>query len=399
MKLVYCSCVCSEETYKKLFSTSRVMPGQQVQKYNRTMLMGLSEQEGVDVVAISKLPISLENTKKKIVNIPGELLGKANVIYLPHFNIPKIGNLMQLFFSAYEILKIKKEESPVVILDVLNISMGLGVVLACKLKKIPLVGIVTDLPEYLVENHKSAFVRQCKKIIDACDGYVLLTELMNDIINPMREKPYVVIEGQVDAAMGKKENLLQNKYEKKVCLYAGNLDICNGIKYLLEGFITANICDAELHIYGGGNYVSELQELIKEKSNIKFFGTRLNEEVVEAQTKATLLINPRPTDQEFTKYSFPSKNMEYMASGTPMLTTKLPGMPKEYYPYVYIIEDESKEGIKEKLEEVLCETAEALYDKGNAAKRFVLENKTGNLQARKIIPMLQEIIKSQGMSL
>ena len=55
--------------------------------------------------------------------------------------------------------------------------------------------------------------------------------------------------------------------------------------------------------------------------------------------------------------------------------------------------------VSENKEEVLCETVQVLHDKGNAAKRFVLENKTGNLQARKIIPMLQEIIKSQGMSL
>jgi hypothetical protein len=34
-----------------------------------------------------------------------------------------------------------------------------------------------------------------------------------------------------------------------------------------------------------------------------------NDRVVEEQLRATLLVNPRPTAEAFTKYSFPSKNM------------------------------------------------------------------------------------------
>ena len=34
-----------------------------------------------------------------------------------------------------------------------------------------------------------------------------------------------------------------------------------------------------------------------------------NDRVVEEQLRATLLVNPRPTAEAFTKYSFPSRNM------------------------------------------------------------------------------------------
>ena len=36
--------------------------------------------------------------------------------------------------------------------------------------------------------------------------------------------------------------------------------------------------------------------------------------IVKEEKKSTLLVNPRFTNEEYTKYSFPSKNMEYMAS-------------------------------------------------------------------------------------
>ena len=89
------------------------------------------------------------------------------------------------------------------------------------------------------------------------------------------------------------------------------------------------------------------------------------------------------------KYSFPSKTMEYMASGTPVLTTILPGMPKEYYPYVYLLPDESAAGISGMLKQVLSQSDEALFEKGNAARNFVLDTRNNVVQAAKILEMLK----------
>ena len=105
--------------------------------------------------------------------------------------------------------------------------------------------------------------------------------------------------------------------------------------------------------------------------------------------EATLLVNPRPTDEEYVKYSFPSKTMEYMASGTPVLTTVLPGMPKEYHPYVYLLEDETAEGIAKKLKLVMAESDEVLFHKGQRAREFVLEQKNNVIQGKKILDMLE----------
>ena len=53
--------------------------------------------------------------------------------------------------------------------------------------------------------------------------------------------------------------------------------------------------------------------------------------------------------------------MEYMASGTPLLTTKLPGMPEDYYPHVYFFEEESVQGYADALKKVLSLPADTLY--------------------------------------
>jgi glycosyltransferase involved in cell wall biosynthesis len=85
--------------------------------------------------------------------------------------------------------------------------------------------------------------------------------------------------------------------------------------------------------------------------------------------------------------------MEYMASGTPVLTTRLPGMPKEYYPYVSFIEEETSDGIAAALNSVLADSDEVLFEKGLAARSFVLDGRNNVVQAGKLLDMLKKEVK------
>ena len=118
-------------------------------------------------------------------------------------------------------------------------------------------------------------------------------------------------------------------------------------------------------------------------------GMLLNSEIVEKEQCASLLVNPRPTHEEYVKYSFPSKTMEYMASGTPVLTTRLPGMPEEYAPYVFFIEEESVDGVAQALKQVLALSDEALFANGSEAREFVLTQMSNVVQPTKILDMLK----------
>ena len=162
-----------------------------------------------------------------------------------------------------------------------------------------------------------------------------------------------------------------------------------GIESLVRGFIAAAIPNTELHIYGNGDFTKELKVLAEQYETVKYMGIAPNSQIVEAELKASLLINPRPTGEEYTRYSFPSKNMEYMASGTPVLTTRLPGMPKDHEPYVFFIEDETAEGIKSALEKVFALPEEELHAFGLRAKEFVLKEKNNITQAEKVLSLLQ----------
>ena len=216
---------------------------------------------------------------------------------------------------------------------------------------------------------------------------MLLTEAMNGCLNP-RGKPHVILEGHADISMGEKIPAPEKKKHPRICMYAGGVSRQYGLANLVEGFRMADIPDAVLHIYGPGDYVEELKQIAAEDHRIFYGGMLMNSEIVEREMEAALLVNPRPTHEEFVKYSFPSKTMEYMASGTPVLTTVLPGMPGEYYPHVYFIREETVEGTAAALTEVLSHSDEELFEKGTLARTFVLDSRNNVVQAKRILDML-----------
>ncbi|WP_310528042.1 glycosyltransferase [Nocardioides sp.] len=218
------------------------------------------------------------------------------------------------------------------------------------------------------------------------DGFVLLTEQMNEVVNP-RSRPYLVMEGLVDSTMRLAENSLEAKTAAFSMLYAGALRAEYGVADLVEGFRALSADEAELHIYGGGDYAPDVARAAAEDPRVRFHGRTDLDEVVAAEMRAWLLVNPRPTSEDFVKYSFPSKNMEYLASGTAVLTTRLPGMPTAYYDHVLTIDADGAPAITAALEKALAVPLTDLHRQGAAAREFVLAGKNERVQAARILEL------------
>ena len=382
MHIIYAVTTCSDRVYKQLFDKVKVKPAFQSQKYHRLLIEGLADGAQVDVVA--NPPVNRSVLSESFVSLPREMEGGACYRYIPAIRNPIFKAAAVGLGTFFKTLFLIRKDSAVVV-DGLNRVTAMSAMLAARLRGKPCVGIVTDLPDMLSGSRFSKGLANF--VIRHCTHYVLLTEAMNEYLNK-QGKPYVILEGHADITMADRIPALGKKITPRVCFYAGGVSRQYGLANLVDGFRQAGLPDAQLYIYGPGDYVKELQQIAAEDDRICYGGMLLNTEIVEKEQQATLLVNPRPTDEEYVKYSFPSKTMEYMASGTPVLTTVLPGMPKEYHPYVYLLEDETAEGIADMLTKVLAHSDEELFQKGNEARTFVLEQKNNVIQARKILEML-----------
>jgi len=254
--------------------------------------------------------------------------------------------------------------------------------------------IVPDLPEYMSDS-KNIIYRLLKSIdkkiilksFQYIDSFVLLSQYMAERL-PIGDKPWMVMEGIYNT----NDNITNVPKEPyKTILYTGNLAKRYGILDLLEAFTKINSPDFRLWLCGNGDGLEKIQEIQKRDSRIEYFGILPRNEVLKLQKRATLLVNPRHSYEEYTKYSFPSKTMEYMASGTPTLMSKLPCLPKEYESYIYFFDDESVEGMKNKIIEICEKSQEELSEFGQKAAEFIHAQKNEIAQTKKIIEFISNL--------
>jgi len=257
--------------------------------------------------------------------------------------------------------------------------------------------VVPDLPEYMNMNDNLSLLYKIFKAVDYnsmhrniafVDKFVLLTEQMTDKIN-IGTKKYVVVEGMVNPKEVTRVDR-RKSIKNKVVLYTGTLVKKYGVMVLVDSFKYITSRNYRLIVCGDGEAKQDIIDTAKIDNRIIFKGIVTREKALELQQQATVVINPRPNNDEFTKYSFPSKTIEYMLSGRPVLMYKLDGIPDEYDEYLYYINGNQSKDIANKIMEV-CEAPQSeLDDFGEKARQFVLKNKNCTVQAKKIIDMINE---------
>lgn len=387
MEIIYISTVTSKKLMNRIIEESKNKPLQSIQKFHRLICEGFVKNN-VEIKTYSSIPMSRKISSKFIWFNKKEKENGVEYNYIPFINIKIIRQICTFIGITFNIIKecIKNKKQKVFICDILNTTISSTTLVLSKIFRFKCIAIVTDLPRDMTNARKlSGKINECLQ--SKYDGYIILTEAMNEIVNT-NKKPSVVIEGIADSEIIR-ENENIEKYKEKVCMYAGGLYEKYGVKALIEAFLAIENKDMRLHLYGAGDLEDYIKELKDDR--VKYYGVVKNDVIVEEEKKATLLINPRFTSDEYTKYSFPSKNIEYMASSTPLLTTKLPGMPKEYYDYIYCFDEESIEGMQKTLLTILNKPTKELMQKGDLAKKFVLKNKNNKVQVDKIVNLITNL--------
>ncbi len=253
--------------------------------------------------------------------------------------------------------------------------------------------IVPDLPEYMASSGFGIynFLRNINYKLQArlypyVDYYVLLSKYMTECL-PVGNKPWTVVEGIYNSSSDDVSISKRDSKEKWV-LYSGSLSRRYGILNLVKAFLKIKNKDYRLIICGKGDAEKEICVLAKKDSRIIYKGQLERSEVLKLQRQSNLLINPRTPEGAFTKYSFPSKTMEYLASGIPTLLYKLPGIPEEYYKYCFSLGRLGIEELSLKIEEILTKDEKFLFDFGQEARNFILKEKNPAKQCKKIIDLI-----------
>lgn len=254
--------------------------------------------------------------------------------------------------------------------------------------------IIADIPEFVTARKLSGVrklyndynAKKCGKLYKYVDKFVLLTEQMAEKLNIT--VPHIVMEGIATGMDVCCDDTLREKYRnEKYILYTGTLNYQFGIGTLLDAFGRIRDQDVKLMICGFGEAEGLIQRKQALDDRIIYLGRVDRSQVLGLQRGAAALVNPRQNKEEFTKYSFPSKNLEYLSAGVPVVAYKLDGIPDEYDGYLLYPSGDDPEALAELLQKVCRMQEEDRYIIGTKGKHFVLENKNKNVQARRILEL------------
>ncbi len=307
-----------------------------------------------------------------------------NITYLKQICIYK-----SLFREIREWVTRNKTEKLIIVYSLLYPYLKAAIDIKRKYPGTKICCIVLDLPEFFNDKKTmlSKFFDKTNEIYNLTkeiDSFVLLTKQMADVLKT-NNRPYMILEGIYQNRYVPK----QNKCPKSI-LYTGKLDARFGLKELVKAFMDINDKDAQLWICGTGIDKEYVIESTLKDSRIKYYGLVRQNIVFKMQKQASILVNPRRPEGEYTKYSFPSKTMEYLASGTTTVMYHLPGLPDEYLPFIKIIDADSESGLKDILISLLSTSSVELNEFGANARNFILNNKTSEIQMNRLNQFIEK---------
>lgn len=254
---------------------------------------------------------------------------------------------------------------------------------------------VPDLPEFmnLGQENKGAVFHLLKRFdikfiyrnLRYADKFILLTDAMNGKIQA-RADDYVVMEGISPKPFAGKTK----KFTNKTMLYTGGLAETYGVLELCEAFHRTSDPEYRLILCGSGQAEEKVRGYAERDPRIAYLGLLEREKARRLQCQASVLVNPRREEGEFTAYSFPSKVLEYMSSGTPVMMRKLKGIPAEYMNYCYPIASDTIDGFSAEIDQVLSKDPDELTALGAAAQRFVTAEKSARRQGEKLRRLLED---------
>lgn len=233
------------------------------------------------------------------------------------------------------------------------------------------------------------YARLAASLEQSFDGYILLTASMEEVVNP-HDAPSVVVEaiynpGSLDLAEPPRQH-------GRVIAHAGTLDKLYGVQSILDAFAMDPSPDSELWLFGRGDMEEEIRNRAEEDPRITYFGFVPRNVVFEHLKKADLLVNLRDPSLPYTRYSFPSKMLEYMVSGTPVATTRLTGIPEQYWSYLYPIAHGAPHTLAQQLSAILDLDPDERRAVGDEARQFVLRRTSARTQGKKIHDLVRTVV-------
>lgn len=361
------------------------LPSVQTHKFGWSFVRALRIAFG-KVILVSACPVQNFPLVSRIIfhggsfsayGINGVMIGFVNILLLKHFT-----RLMTCIITVLPLIKreninwifIHGLHSPYLVFGLLTRLFGCR--MAVVMTDSPGVMLATD--GWLVRMMKIIDTWFIKKVLRHADAVFALAP---DLVRRMAPgRPELVFPGILESTIETHFCTVEPTSVSSVTrpftiVYAGSLNQSYGVDLLIQAVQSlsprVSVC---LKLFGRGDQELRIRQLASKDSRIIYGGFLDTATLIPELCAADILINPRPTREIFATQSFPSKLIEYLATGRPVLTTRITSIPDALKEHFYYIEDETAEGINLAICAVMKVSALDRTKHGYGAQLFVQSN-------------------------
>ena len=180
-----------------------------------------------------------------------------------------------------------------------------------------------------------------------------------------------------------------------VFAYVGSINVHANVDLIIKAFHKANLDNAELRIYGGGNRKEQCMALVNNLGNENItFGLVSREEVPAIQAKADVTVFALPKGNG--GICLPSKMTSYMLSGKPILASIDKGSTAERFineaQCGFAVEPDNVEALTEGFRKFVEMGKEHIVQMSKNSRRFAEENLTRRANLPKVIEIIESAI-------
>jgi len=231
-----------------------------------------------------------------------------------------------LFFWLNVFLQLKKIKPNIVHFQ--RVDINLFTLFLIKIQRIPYVVWAQGSDVYFQSKVRRLTI---KIILKNADAVIALTEDMKNHLKNIYSREIFIIPNGFE--LSKFEYLSKDNYytkfgfEKntKIILYVGRFHPVKGLKYLIEAMKIIGDKEKRLVLIGYGeekDYLENLVKIFKLENCVTFIGKTPNDEVFRYMASSDVFVLPSLSE------GFPIVVLEAMASGLPIIATKVRGVPE-----------------------------------------------------------------------
>lgn len=392
---------------KHLFFISSLVPDKEAYRttaFSRSgnnVLEGIAESipESIDLELVGLRPIAPFPQGKLWLNSSKETLFSNRCLSLwPVFNLKIVKDIFWGLLCFNKIRKwraqVKGETAHLLMYNIYSPFFPF-IYWACRLNKIQIYVILYDLGVPPKRLHLGGATMTAYKLyeyiakhyIPKIDGRIIINEKIIDYYAP--GKDYLLIDGGVNnAVVNRLFPLKLSSTNDYVFVCAGMLWDQNGTRLILDAMKLIKAHNIRILFAGRGNDVPLIEQASKNDARIIYLGMLSMDQLFGVYENADVLLNLRIEEKR--DFHFPSKLLEYMATGKTVVSTPIAHAERDYGDYIEILRDVTGKGLASLILKISKTPKDLLLEKGRCTRNFIVSKRTWSYRTAEILKYMEK---------